>query len=146
MISYPSEPFRIKVVERINLLARDDRKLVMKDAGFNVFNIASEKVYIDLLTDSGTGAMSDQQWAAIMQGDEAYAGARSFFRLKDLDGFTGGIGIDCAIEYTFRYNPGKHPRPRWTTGEFGNSRVERSFQSASFQGEYGFRQIRTIDW
>ncbi len=59
---------------------------------------------------------------------------------------TGGIGIDCAIEYTFRYNPGKHPRPRWTTGEFGNSRVERSFQSASFQGEYGFRQIRTIDW
>lgn len=83
MISYPPEPFRIKTVEKINRLSKEQRLLVMKEAGFNVFNIASEHVYIDLLTDSGTGAMSDQQWAAIMRGDEAYAGARSFFRLKE---------------------------------------------------------------
>jgi tryptophanase len=83
MISYPPEPFRIKAIERIQLLAREERLKVIKEAGFNVFNIASENVYIDLLTDSGTGAMSDQQWGAMMQGDEAYAGARSFFRLKE---------------------------------------------------------------
>jgi tryptophanase len=83
MISYPPQPFRIKAIERIQLLAREERLKVIKEAGFNVFNIASENVYIDLLTDSGTGAMSDQQWGAMMQGDEAYAGARSFFRLKE---------------------------------------------------------------
>ena len=84
MPKYVPEPFRIKVVEPISLIPRQERIQVIQEAKFNVFNIRSENIYIDLMTDSGTSAMSNAQWAAMMLGDEAYAGARSYFRLKEV--------------------------------------------------------------
>ena len=90
-IKYVPEPFRIKMVETIKMLTREEREEKIKEAKYNIFNIKGEDVYIDLLTDSGTNAMSQEQWAGIMRGDEAYAGAKSYFKLieaaQDITGY-----------------------------------------------------------
>ena len=85
------EPFRIKVVEKVKMTTRAEREIALQKAYFNLFNIPGEDVYIDLLTDSGTNAMSDEQWSGIMRGDESYAGAKSYYRfeqaVQDVMGF-----------------------------------------------------------
>jgi tryptophanase len=78
-----TEPFKIKMIENIYRSSREQRNKWIREASNNLFNLKSEQVFIDLLTDSGTGAMSDKQWSAMMLGDESYAGASSYYKLKD---------------------------------------------------------------
>ena len=96
-----AEAYRIKMVEPLKKSTREEREKWLKDAHYNLFGLKSEQVYIDCLTDSGTGAMSDRQWAAMMTGDEAYAGSRSFFELKET------IGKITGFEYVIPTHQGR---------------------------------------
>ena len=82
-VKYFAEPFKIKMVEPIKILTKEERIQKIREANYNVFSLAAEDCYIDLLTDSGTGAMSANQWAGIMLGDESYSGSKSFYKLQE---------------------------------------------------------------
>jgi tryptophanase len=80
---FPAEPFRIKVVEPLRRVSREEREQLIRAAGLNIFAVPADSIYVDLLTDSGTSAMSDHQWAGLMLGDESYAGSKNFFHFQE---------------------------------------------------------------
>ncbi len=92
---FPAEPFRIKVVEPLRRVTREERERLIRAAGLNIFAVPADSIYVDLLTDSGTSAMSDHQWAGLMEGDESYAGSKNFFHfqetIRDIFGFRNVI-------------------------------------------------------
>jgi len=157
LIPPPVEPFRIKMVESLGRTTRRERDKLLRAAGFNVFGLPADKVLIDLLTDSGTSAMSDRQWAGIMMGDESYAGARSFFRFekaaRDIFGFTYVIpthqGRADSLrngsrqkqrrpeQHPFRHDPGQHRGPERPGRGPGRGRGLRPGRVTAVQGRHG---------
>jgi len=135
-----AENYKIKMVEPIYRSTREQRVKWIADANYNLFNLSSDKVFIDLLTDSGTGAMSDRQWAAIMTGDESYAGSSSFYHLKDV------IGNLFGFEYLLPTHQGRAAEnvlfsALLKEGDLvpGNSHFDTT------KGHIEFRQAKAID-
>src|SRR5215469_2349858 len=149
------EPFRIKSVEPLRHTTPAEREQHLERAGFNLFQIEARHILIDLLTDSGTSAMSTGQWAAVMRGDESYAGSESFFRLKhvvdDLTGFRHMIpthqgraaerilftvlarpGLN-PIQHALRYHPGQYRIQRRAGRRSAHRRGPRYPSPARFQ-------------
>ena len=112
------EPFRIKSVEPIRMTTREERQRLIKEANYNLFALKSDDVLIDLLTDSGTGAMSAAQWSAVMRGDESYAGSPSYYRFRD------------AVQNLAPFIRGFHPR--WSSSALDNCSIDTGLERYAF--------------
>ena len=156
------EPFRIHSVEPMRLTTSAERASALAAAGYNLFELRAEDVLIDLLTDSGTGAMSAEQWAGVQRGNEAYAGAPSFYRFRDavtglfpfrhvlpthqgraaehiLFAAVGGPGLDHPEQHPLRHHPGQHRVHRRAGSRPAHPGRAPASGAAPVQGQHGRR-------